>query len=143
MLAATVHMEIMAPWAAPLQGRTLDSWFAVVVGRRIVEPRSLSMIGIDTLALARAHTHTHTHTAATADSSSSPVKGSSNPPQAQVLRKKGMRSFLHTALTARRCVAGRVAHTQHMHGPHLGSLHSRWPDHVTSVVHLSVLSLPE
>ena len=54
LLAATVHMEIKALWAAPLQGRTLDSSFAVVVGRRIVEPRSLSMIGIDTLA----HTHT-------------------------------------------------------------------------------------
>jgi hypothetical protein len=40
--------------AAPLQGRTMDSWFAVVVGCRIVEPRSLSMIGIDTLA----HIHT-------------------------------------------------------------------------------------
>ena len=50
MLAATVHMEITALWAAPLQGRTLNSWFAPVVGRRIVEHRSLSMNGIDTLA---------------------------------------------------------------------------------------------
>ena len=40
--------------SAPLQGRTLNSWFAAVVGLRNVEPRSLSMIGIDTLA----HTHT-------------------------------------------------------------------------------------
>ena len=48
------------PLGSPPQSRTLDSWFAVVVGRRIVEPCSLSMIGIDTLA--RTHTHTHTHT---------------------------------------------------------------------------------
>ena len=33
MLAVTVHMEITALWAAPLQSRTLDSLFAVVVGR--------------------------------------------------------------------------------------------------------------
>ena len=50
MLAATVHMEITALWAAPLQGQTLNSWFAVVVGSKIVEPCSLSMNGIDTLA---------------------------------------------------------------------------------------------
>ena len=51
MLAATIHMEITAlRWAAPLHGRTLNSWFAVVVGRRIVEPHSLSMMGIDILA---------------------------------------------------------------------------------------------
>ena len=36
--------------AAPLQGRTLNRWFAAVVGCRNVEPRNLSMIGIDTLA---------------------------------------------------------------------------------------------
>ena len=50
MLAATVHMENTALWAAPLQGRALNSGFAVVVGSRIVEPRSLSMIGIGSLA---------------------------------------------------------------------------------------------
>ena len=41
--------------AAPLQGRIPNSWFAVVVGRRIVEPRSLSMTGIDTLVHTRKH----------------------------------------------------------------------------------------
>ena len=54
--------------AAPLQGRTMNLRFAVMVGNRPVEPRSLSMIGIDTSAHthtpcththARAHTHTH------------------------------------------------------------------------------------
>ena len=37
MLVSTVHMKITALWAAPLQGWTLDSWCAVVVGHRIVE----------------------------------------------------------------------------------------------------------
>ena len=47
---------------APLQGRTPNRWFAVVVGCRNVEPRSLSMTGIDTLAHTHTDTHTHTHT---------------------------------------------------------------------------------
>ena len=36
----------------------MNSLFAVVVGSRPVEPRSLSMIGIDTLVCARARIHT-------------------------------------------------------------------------------------
>ena len=58
VLAVAIHVEITALWAAPPQGQTLDSWFAIVVGRRIVEPRSLSIIGSDTLA----HTHANVDT---------------------------------------------------------------------------------
>ena len=53
------------PWGGPPAGLgTQITWFAAGVGRRDVEPRSLSTNGIDTLAHkhARAHTHTHTHT---------------------------------------------------------------------------------
>ena len=57
VLVVLVHMESTTRQGSPPQGRTLNSWFAVVVGSSIVEPRSLSMFGIDTLA--RAHTHTH------------------------------------------------------------------------------------
>ena len=50
VLAALVQMESTAHQGSPPQGRMLNSWFAVVVGTSIVEPRSLSIIGTDTLA---------------------------------------------------------------------------------------------
>ena len=53
LAAPCTHPEQTPDRAAPLQGRTPNRWFAVVVRRRNVEPRSLSMIAIDTLA----HTH--------------------------------------------------------------------------------------